>query len=242
MRKFIYALLCVASPLIAQQVITVHDGVQLNWSQLRLTFSGTAHGSTWNDLEAQAWWQGFQHLQQVVPHLYDLHYPSTSGVAQQAAARVFRNLQVRETVFSSDRRVRLVFSSLLANVFTAAARAGDASLPAARHSGLILRAKQYFPPRAVYAIQGKSGQRYFDVSMVHEKHFRRGLMGRYFRGVTAAQVVRYVGRQPRELAVREVSPAVLEVDDRAWQEFAAGNDALLTQARIVVIFPASAHN
>ena len=118
----------------------------------------------------------------------------------------------------------------------------DAQLPQTRNSGLILRAARYFPPRAVYEIRGHSGQRYFDASMVQDKSFRRGLMGRYFRNVTAQQLTRYVGRQPHELAVREISPAVLEVNDSAWQQFAGSNAALLAQARIVFIFPAADHN
>ena len=94
----------------------------------------------------------------------------------------------------------------------------------------------------MYEIRGKSGQRYFDVSMVEARHFRRGLMGRYFRGVSAKQLTRYVGRQAHELTIKETAPAVLEVDDLAWQKFAASNAALLAQARIVIIFPASEHN
>ena len=244
MRKFILAPLLAASQLTAQQVITAHDGVQLNWSQLRLEFSGTGQGATLAKLEEQAWLQGFQHLKQVMPHIYAQHYPAAGdAAAQQAAARVFRHLQLRETVFSSDRRVRLSFSSSLAYVFAASTLLDSAAqLPQTRNSGLILRATRYFPPRAVYEIRGHSGQRYFDVSMVQEKHFRHGLMGRYFRDVTAKQLTRYVGRQPQELAVREIFPAVLEVDDAAWQQFAGGNAALLAQARIVVIFPAPEHN
>lgn len=244
MRKSVLSLLIVSAPLTAQQVITAQDGVQLNWSQLRLEFSGIAQGATLAELEQQAWWQGFQHLKRVIPPIYAQHSTgSGTAVAQQVAERIFRHLQVRETVFASDRRVRLAFSSALANMFSTSTLADDeAQLPPARRSGLILRATRYFPPRAVYEIRGKGGQRYFDVSMVRAKHFHRNLMGRYFRGATAAQVARYVGRQPQELAVQEISPAVLEVDDRAWQAFAAGNAALLAQARIVVIFPTAAHN
>ncbi len=240
MRRFMLALLLVSPQLAAQQVVTALDGVRLNWSQLRLEFSGVAHDTTLAKLEKQAWQQGFQHLKQVMPRIHAQHSPTAGAmVVQQAAERVFRHLQLRETVFSSDHRVRLTFSGALANMFSSATLSrDDARLSQARNSGLILRAVRYFPPRAVYEIRGKNGQRYFDVSMVQEKHFRRGLMGRYFRGVTAAQVARYVGRQPQELAVRETSPAVLEVDDRAWQSFAAGNAALLAQARIAVIFPA----
>ena len=238
MRKFILALLFTSSQLTAQQVVTAHEGVQFNWSRLRLEFSGTAHGTTLVDLEEHAWRQGFQHLQRVLPHIYAQHYPAAEATAsQQAASRVFKHLQVRETVFSSDHRVRLTLSSALANVFAPTTlRGDDAQLSPARHSGLVLLAMRNFPPRAVYEIRGKSGQRYFDVSMVQKKFFRRGLMGRYFRHVSAKQLTRYIGQQPQELAVREISPAVLEVDDRVWQEFAAGNAALLAQARIVVIF------
>lgn len=244
MRKSILTLMLASSQLTAQQVITSHDGVQLNWSQLRLEFSGTAHSTTLAELEQQAWLQGFQHLKRVIPPIYVQHSTAAGiAVAQQIAERVFRHLQVRETVFSSDRRVRLTFSSALANMFSATSLASDdAQLPQARNSGLILRATRYFSPRAVYEIRGKSGQRYFDVSMVQMKHFRRNLMGRYFRGVSDAQLVRYAGRQAQELAVREISPAVWEVDDRAWQAFAGGNAALLAQARVVVVFPAHEHD
>ena len=141
MRKFILALLLAASQLNAQQVVTAHAGVQLNWSQLRLTFNGIAHGTTLIDSEEQAWLQGFQHLKQAMPSIYAQHYPATSAEAQQAAARVFRNLQVRETVYFSNRRVQLSFSSTLPHVFAASTLASDeAQRPSARHSGLILRA------------------------------------------------------------------------------------------------------
>lgn len=243
MRKFILILLFISPQLNAQQVVTAHDGVQLNWSQLRLTFSGTAQGTTLAELEEQAWQQGFQHLKQVLPHIYAQHYPAAKVAAQQVAARVFRQLQLWETAFFTDRRVQLTLSSSLANLFAPSTLSDDeAQLPPPLNSGLVLRAMWYFSPRAVYEIRGKGGQRYFDVSMVQEKHFRRNLMGRYFRGVTAKQLTRYVGRQPRELVVREISPAVLEVDDRVWQEFAAGNAALLAQARVAFIFPAADHN
>ncbi len=244
MRKLTLILLWASTPLTAQQVVTEHEGVRLNWSQLRLAFHGTAHGTTWVKLEKLAWWQGFRHLQRVMPHLYAQHHPTATGIVpQQVTNLVFRNLQLQETFFFSDRRVRLTFNSSLANVFAVAVRgAAKVQLPQARHSGLILRAVHYFPPRAVYEIRGKSGRRYFDASMVQEEYFRRGLMGRYFRHMSAPQLSRYVGQRTQELTVREISPAVLEVDDRAWREFARDNSALLAKARIAVIFPASQHN
>lgn len=224
--------------LAAQQVITVHDDVQLNWSQLQLNFVGSGQGETFAELEQLAWQDGFQRLKQVLPQIYAQHYPRQPATdVSKLAAHIFRNLQLRATVFFSDRRVRVDFSSALANAFGAPPRRpDDARLSRTRNSGLILRAARPFPPRAVYTIRGRSGQLYFEVRMVRKKFFRRGLMGRYFRNASASQLARYVGRNAQELTVREIAPAVLEVDDAAWDRFALGNATLLAKARIVIVF------
>ena len=151
---------------------------------------------------------------------------------------------MRETIFSTDHRLQLAFSSSLANMFAAPTRSDEeAQLPSARYSGLVLRARcGIFRRGRCMRYGARVGSVTLMLALVQENHFRRNLMGRYFRGVTAKQLTRYVGRQPHELTVKETAPARLEVDDRAWQEFAAGNAALLAQARIVFVFPASEHN
>lgn len=243
MRSLVVILLCSSVPLVAEQVITAYGEVRLNWSQLRLEFSGTGSGGKFAELENLAWKDGWQLLKRALPHIYAQHYPTATGATTQAVADVFRHLHLRETIFSQQRWVRITFSSTLPHVFSAAvtaARANNvAQLGTGRNSGVILRAVRSFPPRAVYEIRGRSGRRYFDISMVQQKHFQRGLMGRYFRHLTAAQLVRYVGRKPQQLAVREIAPAVLEVDDAAWQKFVVGNESVLARARIVLIFGAS---
>ena len=243
MRSLVVILLCYSTPLAAAQVVTTYDKVRLNWSQLRLEFTGTGNGGKFAELENLAWQDGWQRLKRVLPRIYAQHYPTATGTTTQAVADVFRHLHLRETVFSQQRWVRITFSSTLPHVFSPAITAASANsvgqLGTARNSGVILRAVRSFPPRAVYEIRGRSGRRYFDVSMVQQKHFQRGLMGRYFRNLTAAQLVRYVGRKPQQLLVREIAPAVLEVDDVEWQKFVVGNESVLARARIVFIFGAS---
>ena len=91
MCKFMLTLLLIAAQLNAQQVITAQGEVRLNWSQLQLEFSGTGYGTAWAKLEELAWRQGFQHLKQVMPHIYAQHYPAAGDAAvQQAAERVFQ--------------------------------------------------------------------------------------------------------------------------------------------------------
>ena len=239
MRKLL--LLCSYLQLAAQPVITEYEGIRLDWSQLQLRFSGRATGTRWATLEQAAWQNGFQQLKRSLPQIYANHHPTATaaGTLQQRATRVFRHLQLQQTTFFSDWRAQLDFSSLLPIVFTTPVRVGtmvSKTLPRPRHSGLILRAQQAFPPRAVYTIWGNNGQRYFDISMVQEKHFHRTLMGRYFHSATASQLVRYIGHRPQELAVREIAPAMFEVDAAAWEKFASGNTTLLAQARIVCVF------
>ena len=242
MRSLMLILLFYSTRLVAEQVISEYGEVRLNWSQLRLEFTGTGSGGKFAELENLAWQDGWQRLKRVLPQIYAQHYPAARDVSTQALADVFRHLYLRETVFSQQRWVRISFSSTLTQVFSAAATAANTNRVVqwgkGHNSGVILQAVRSFPPRAVYEIRGRSGRRYFDVSMVQQKHFQRGLMGRYFRQPRAAQLARYVGRKPQQLAVREIAPAVLEVDDAAWQKLIVGNESVLAQARIVIIFGA----
>lgn len=242
MRSLVVILLFYSTRLVAEQVVTTYGEVQLNWSQLRLEFIGTGSGGKFAALKNLAWQDGWQNLKQALPQIYAQHYPAATHAPTQAVADVFRHLHLQKTVFSQQRWVRIIFSSTLPHVFSAAVTAANVNravqLGKGRNSGVILRAMRNFPPRAVYEIRGRSGRRYFDVSMVQQKYFQRGLMGRYFRNLTAAQLERYVGRKPQQLAVREIAPAVLEVDDAAWQKLVVGNESVLAQARIVFIFGA----
>lgn len=222
------------------EVITRHGRLQLNWSTMQLSFAGLASGTglALSVLEEQAWRNGFSYLQEKLPELY--RQQNLSAGKQEVYDRstaIFRTLNLRETVFSSQ-LVQVNFLTTLPQLFTLPSLSLSTAnqTVSARNSSIVLRVANEYPPRATYRIEDQQGRTLFAQTMVDRTAFTKRLMGRYFRTTTPP---RLAGRNPQVINVQPLvgTAGRLRVDAKVWQRAAQGNESLLNDAKIVIIFP-----
>lgn len=233
-------LLSRATIVVGNEVVTTLGRLQLNWSTMQLSFDGLASGTglALSALEERAWQDGFTYLQKKLPALY--RQQGLSAGQQEVYDRstaIFRTLHLRETVFSSQ-QVQINFLTNLPQLFVlpSLSLSTDTLTDKARNSSIVLRVANEFPPRAIYRIEDQRGQLLFSQTMVKRTAFVRQLMGRYFRTTNLPSVV---GKNPQVIEAQPLanSQGRLTVDAQVWQRTVQGNESLLNEARIVIIFP-----
>lgn len=229
-----------ATIVVGNEVVTTLGRLQLNWSTMQLSFDGLASGTglALSVLEERAWQNGFTYLQKKLPALYRQQGLSAGNQeVYDRSTAIFRTLRLRETIFSSQ-RVQINFLTTLPQLFVLPSLLLSTDTPTdrARNSSIVLRLANEFPPRAVYRIEDQQGRLLFAQTMVKRTAFVRQLMGRYFR---TTNLPRVVGKNPQVIDVQPLtnSQGRLTVDAQLWQRAIQGNESLLNEARVVIIFP-----
>ena len=229
-----------ATIVVGNEVVTTLGRLQFNWSTMQLSFDGLASGTgvALSVLEERAWQDGFTYLQKKLPALY--RQQGLSAANQEVYDRstaIFRTLHLRETVFSPQ-QVQINFMTTLPQLFVlpSLSLSPATQITKTRNSSIVLRIANEFPPRAVYRIEDRRGQSLFSPTMVKRTAFVRRLMGRYFR---TTNLPRVVGKNPQVIDVQPLanSQGRLTVDAQVWQRAVQGNENLLNEARVVIIFP-----
>lgn len=225
---------------VANEVITTHGRLQLNWSTMQLSFDGLASGTglALSVLEERAWHNGFTYLKDRLPALYRQQGLSASRQeVYDRSTAVFRMLHLRETVFSPQ-QVQINFLTTLPQLFIlpSLSLSSDKATDKPRNSAIILRIANEYRPRAVYRVEDQQGRPLFTQTMVEQTSFARQLMGRYFRTTNLPAVA---GKNPQVIDVQPLanSPERLIVTAKIWQQAVQGNESLLNNARVVIIFP-----
>ena len=226
---------------IGDEVVTTHDRLQFNWSTMQLSFDGLASGTdlTLSVLEEQAWHNGFTYLQKKLPTIYQQQGLSAGKrEVYDRSTAIFRALHLRETVFSSQ-QVQIGFLTTLPPLFIlpSLSLSVNTQTTKTRNSAIVLRVANDYPPRAVYRIEDQQGRLLFTHTMVKQTSFARQLMGRYFRATN--QLPRIVGKNPQVIDAQPLvsSGKRLTVASQIWQQAVQGNESLLSDAKIVIIFP-----
>lgn len=225
---------------VGEEVVTTHGRLQLNWSTMQLSFDGLASGTglALSVLEERAWRNGFTYLQEKLPALYQQQGISAGkqGVYDRSTA-VFRTLHLRETVYSAQ-RVQINFLTTLPQLFTlpSLSLAADKPTSKSRNSAIVLRVANEYQPRAIYRVEDQQGRPLFTQTMVKQTAFARRLMGRYFRTTNLPSVA---GNNPQVIDVQPLanSQERLTVTAQVWQRAVKGNESLLNNAKVVIIFP-----
>lgn len=232
-----------SAPALAEPIVERHDNVAFNWGTMRWEFYGEAvlaesQGSeAFKAAEKQAWQHGLNTIQQAVSDLQIKEMNSPKERAIEIARDATKATYSRNTTYFSSGLVRVELENALV-----AARApqgvelGVQTGEKANNSALIIELDRSVQPSPTFRVLNESGEVLYESKDVSPEYFNKHLMGRWFRGKSGWVYEKYAGASPvGVMAVVRNNDFVVE--NSQWQKVVGGNQALLAQAKVIVVLP-----
>lgn len=242
---------CTAS---SQPIIDRDEQMEVDWSNLRVRFSGEgelplAQDATFKSAEQQARRDGLGKIgAPLTKYIKDksqgLNLPETQieQEAKKAADRVAQESRSINTTYYANGRVKVDFEMALGQVLKSAAAVtfkeqSSPDLAASPYTGVVLETDKAFGPQPVYEIADETGKTLFQASDVAAAAFEKNLMGRWFRKAKPAELNQAVGSNPLRLKATVDSNGKLVVPKGQWESTISGNEALMKSAKIAIVLP-----
>ncbi len=247
------------SRLVAEPVIEKLGGVDLDWGDLKIKFSGLFKPSsqeaqapaTYSEAEREALTNG---LRQVKPKIIEVYNEqlklqglsrAIDGVAAESSELLNRDECAYESSFYKDGSVRVHIESSLARLFARENMAflkkvktgSDDLKKDSRFSGLVLRLDKVVKPVASYEVLDNSGMRLFSMQNIQRDAYEKRLMGRWLLDPQRDELIKYVGKKPVSIQLKVVGPNRFVVQKGVWLDALQDSQGLLSEAKIIIVPP-----
>jgi hypothetical protein len=229
-------------------VIETFDRAEVNWSALKITFSGEtptagsqAGPQNYVAAERLAKEQGLTALAETFMELRKTcgDHPGIDPErhATDAAKRIASTAQITNTTYFSDGRVKLnLESSLAKGLLPVRGNFAEDAAPdtEAKNTGLVFRVQGDAKPVAIYRVVDNRGNELFSSAHVTRRAYYRNLMGKWLKAPSSNELAATVGENPASLSLRAKDVGVFEVSGDEWAKVTSGNELLLRQAAIAL--------
>lgn len=238
------------SGLLAAPVVETLDGLEVNWSSQVVRFTGDASpepqdAGSMKPAERRARSVAVQNARARFPRLVERAQSANQSSRSEfnEAGKPFAESRSWNTTYFGDGRVRVHLEQSLAKLMSPLVTAGS-QFPQtsvrgeAGASGVILRLPKTIPARAVWELHDDAGRVAFSAATMSSDAFREGLMGRWFRRPSTAELAQFVGENPLEIKI-----SVVESDGRfvvpagVWQSMSESSTQLMAAGRMVLALP-----
>jgi len=223
----------------AGHYIEQRDRMAINWSTLQVSFYGegkpTPNAEVYNDAERSAWKDGIRYIMEAVrPH--QLVKAEGASATSEKMSQSTRSLN---TVFYASGAVRVYLEGPItaalgdapADAFAAAAAESQT-----RNTGLVIELSGKMAPAPLYTVKDEDDKAVFSTKDVSAQAFQKNLMGRWFRR-GGDEHLKFAGENPVKVTATADASGVMRVDAKAWKEALAGNEALLSGAKVSIVVP-----
>lgn len=259
---FKFLTILASSPIEAKSIIRQKDGIELDWSRLKIRFNSKSLSDPSQPKETQTF-EAQQQQAITAALLKAQEYVKTAhseelkkiGIpesqielsATKASQIVGATSYVFHTQIYKNQGVEVFLENSLAKTFayfehgpagfnsSSAVGAGSNQLGAeSNFSGVILRTKELVEPRAHYEIVDETGKLLFSQKDVKKDSYFQNLMGKWLESPTRMELSSIVGVKPVSIEFKEDNKKRFVVQGKVWNQIFNTTKDLFTQAKIVL--------
>ena len=242
----IFALLIYAAPLHSANWVESNEEYSIDWTSMRLSFSGHSENKDSFELAVQkAWGNGLIAIRDAAKGLYlDRVSEGQTGrmkLSEESGKLVARNTFETKTWFSNAGGVRVEMQSLLSNAFpldSSSFSAGQLDGRTSLYSGVLFTFSQNedIKPLPVVKILDAEGRLFYSSKSLTKQIYSKRLMGRWLKKASAREIARYLGSKILTLNIQRIEgePSTFKLTTR--MDSSLRNLALQTLSSSEVVF------
>lgn len=246
-----------SSRVLAEPLVEKLGGVDLDWGNLKIKFSGLFKPSTqeggspmnYSEGEREALANALRAAKGKIIDTYNEQLKAQGlsraieGAVAESSEVLSRNDCTYESSFYKDGSVRVHVESSLAKLlarenmaFLKKAKAEGENLKKdSRFSGLVLRLDKMVKPVASYEVVDHSGMRLFSMQNIQRDAYEQRLMGRWLLDPQRDELIKYVGKKPVSIQLKVIGPNRFVVQKGVWLDALQDSQGLLSEAKIIIV-------